>query len=103
MGHPWTRAGCITPGRFGSGSGKSVSGPAIVLGLRVLWKRLWVTRREVSFFGGVFRWRDGHKLHRKVAGKGNALIISKVNKGREERGISSLYSGKMREGENKKK
>lgn len=39
---------------------------------------------------GVFSWRGGHKPHEKVAGKGNALILSRVNKGREERGIYSL-------------
>jgi len=57
--------------------------------------------REVWFFGRVFNQRSGHKPHWKVAGKGNALVVLKVNKGREERAVSSLYSGKMRKSQNK--
>lgn len=93
---PLWDGGCIAAGRFGSGNG--VSGPAIVLGLRVLGKRLWVMQREVWFFGRVFRRRAGHKPHQEVARKGNALIILKVNKGREERGI--FFPCVLREEEN---
>lgn len=95
VGWMGTHEGCIMPGMFGNGIGSSVWGPVMVLGLR----ELQVIR--VLFFGGVFHWRDYHKLCQKRVGKGNAVIVSEVNKGREERGISFLYSGKMREGGNR--
>lgn len=58
---------------------------------------------EFWFSGGVFCWRGGHKTHGKVAGKGNELILSRVNKGGEEWGIASVQSGKAREVRNENK
>lgn len=45
---------------------------------------------EFWFSGGAFCWRAGRKPHGKAAGKGKALMLSIVNKGREEWGISSM-------------
>lgn len=59
---------------------------------------------ELWFSGGVFCWRGGHKPHGKVAGKGNALLLSRVNKGRDERCIFFFPCNQGRRGrcENKK-
>lgn len=43
--------------------------------LRVVGRWVGVMQREVWFFGRVFGRGDGHKPHRKVAGKGNARVI----------------------------
>lgn len=66
-------------GRFRGGN--SSWGAAVVLGFGV---RLGVMEWELWCSGGVFCWISGRKPHGKVAGKGKVLMLSRVNKGREE-------------------